>query len=188
MFRALYALLLLLPAGCSGMNPSSPEDPKGPSPNGGSEETRAADGKPSDETTAEEAREGARSVAARELSSGSFGQGTARPEVRVARSASELTQELGEKARDRGQGVYLAALWGRKNTGGYSIGLAGAREKDGRIVVRLSLEKPPRDAMVTQAITYPYVYVFVPDAAPENLSFTDQKGQELDWPVLEAGG
>jgi hypothetical protein len=188
MYRALYPLLLLLLAGCAGMNPSSPENAKDPPQNGAPEETRVSDGEPVEETAVEETRRGARSVAARELSSGSFGQGRARPEVRVARSASELTQELGEEVRARGQGVYLAALWGRKSTGGYSVGLAGAREKGGRIVVRLSLKEPPRDAMVTQAITYPYVYVFVPGAAPENLTFTDEKGRELDWPVVEAGG
>jgi hypothetical protein len=188
MYRALYALLLLLLAGCAGMNPSSPEDAEDPLPNRTSEETSASGGERPEETAEEETHDASRPVAARELSSGSFGQGGARPEVRVARSAPALTEELGEEVRDRGPGVYLAALWGRKNTGGYSIGLAGAREKDGRILVRLSLKKPPKDAMVTQAITYPYVYVFVPGAAPEDLSFVDARGEELDWPVVEAGG
>lgn len=181
MYRALYALILLLLAGCAGADPGTPEDP--PS-NEASEGTRTTDGGGGDETTAG----GSRPVAARELASGSFGQGAARPEVRVARSASALTAELGESVRDRGPGVYLAALWGRKNTGGYSVRLAGARRQDGEVVVRLSLERPPPDAMVTQALTYPYVYVYVPDAAPEDLRFADSRGRRLDWPVVEAGG
>lgn len=178
MYRAIYALLLLLLAGCAGMDSGAHE---------GSEDPPTAD-ETGGETTSEETTDESPRVAARELDSGSFGQGTSRPEVRVASSAAALTEVFGEEVENRGEGAYVAALWGRKNTGGYSLNLAGAREDGGRVVIRLSLKEPPEDAMVTQAITYPYVFIFVPDAAPENVSFTDEKGRELDWPVVRAGG
>ena len=188
MYRALYALLLLLLVGCAGANPGTAEDATDPTLKEPPERTRVARDDRLEESTPEETSESSGPVRARELASGSFGQGEARPEVRVARSAAGLTERLGERVRDGGRGVYLAALWGRKNTGGYSMGLAGARREGGRIEVRISLEEPPKDAMVTQAITYPYVCVFVPDAAPQDVSLADERGRELDWPVVEVGG
>jgi hypothetical protein len=181
MYRAIYALLLLLLAGCAGIDSGSSE--------GSSEGSE--DPPPADETGGETTSEDTTAEsppAARELDSGSFGQGTTRPEVRIASSAAVLAEEFGEEVEDRGEGAYIVALWGRKNTGGYSLNLAGAREKGGRLVIRLLLKEPPEDAMVTQAITYPYVFIFVPDAAPENVRFTDEEGRELDWPVVRAGG
>jgi hypothetical protein len=49
---------------------------------------------------------------------------------------------------------------------------------------------PPRDAVVTQALTYPYAVAVVRDLDPLGMdfSFTDQNGRELDWPVRLVDG
>jgi hypothetical protein len=84
---------------------------------------------------------------------------------------------------------YLA-YWGEKSTGGYSLVVESARLEGGRVTVTLALREPPRDAIVTQALTYPYAVAVVRDLDPrgKDLSFTDQNGRELGWPVRLAGG
>jgi hypothetical protein len=181
-YRALYAFLVLLLAGCTGMGSGTSDGSDGPSPDTTAEETISGE---MSEMTDEQ---GATGTEARELLSGTFGQGPARPEVRVASSASALTDDLGQEVPDRGSGAYVAAFWGRKNTGGYSLALSETREQAGQTVVLLSLKEPPKDAMVTQAITYPYVVVYVPGAEPGDISLADEAGRELDWRVAAVGG
>lgn len=164
------------------MDPGTTDGSDGPSPDTTAEETTSGE---MSEMTDEQGETG---TAARELLSGTFGQGPARPEVRVASSASALADDLGEAVPDRGSGAYVAAFWGRKNTGGYSVALSETREQDGRTVILLSLKEPPKDAMVTQAITYPYVVVHVPGAEPGDVSLADEAGRTLDWRVVAVGG
>ena len=57
------------------------------------------------------------------------------------------------------------------------------------MTVRLALERPPPDAIVTQAFTYPYAVVVLRELDPrgKDFSFVDLQGRGLDWPVRRAG-
>ncbi len=124
------------------------------------------------------------------ISSGAPGQGPEEPQVIVASSAGALSRATGASVPDSGEGTYLAAYWGERPTGGYSLDVGSARLEGERVTVRLVLEEPPRDAVVTQALTYPYVVAVVRDLDPGGmeLSFTDRSGRELGWPVRLADG
>jgi hypothetical protein len=65
-----------------------------------------------------------------------------------------------------------------------------ARLEGDRVTVRLALREPPRDAIVTQALTYPYAVAVVrgPDLQGKDFSFVDQDGRELGWAVRRVGG
>jgi hypothetical protein len=123
------------------------------------------------------------------ISSGAPGQGPARPRVVLAPSAAALSQEIGAAVPDSGGGTYLAAYWGEKPTGGYSLAVRSARLEGERVSVQLSLKEPPPDAMVTQALTYPYAVALVRglDLRGKGFSFVDRAGRELDWPVRRVG-
>jgi len=123
------------------------------------------------------------------ISSGAPGQGPARPRVVLAPSAAALSQEIGAAVPDSGGGTYLAAYWGEKPTGGYSLAVRSARLEGERVSVQLSLKEPPPDAMVTQALTYPYAVALVRglDLLEKGFSFVDRAGRELDWPVRRMG-
>jgi hypothetical protein len=124
------------------------------------------------------------------ISSGAPGRGLGRPRVVLAPSAAALSQEIGATVPDSGGGTYLAAYWGEKPTGGYSLAVRSARLEGERVSVQLALKEPPPDAMVTQALTYPYALALVRglDLRGKGFSFVDRAGRELDWPVRRVGG
>ena len=119
--------------------------------------------------------------------SGAPGQG---PRVIVAPSASVLSKELGAEIPDSGEGIYLISYWGEKPTGGYSLAIESARLEGDRVTVRLKLKEPPPDAMVTQALTYPYAAGVLRDVGLQGktFSFVNQNGRKLDWPVRRVSG
>ncbi len=160
-------LILLLAAGCSvgdGSGPSA-DDPN--------------------ETT--EAPETLRVV---QITSEAPGQGPQRPWVILAPSAADLGREMGAGIPNSGDGAYLAAYWGERPTGGYSLAVRSARLEGNRVTVRLALKEPPPDAIVTQVLTYPYAVAVVRGLDPEgkDFLFLDQRGRLLDWPVRRVGG
>jgi hypothetical protein len=122
--------------------------------------------------------------------SGAPGQGPQSPRVVVAPSASALSKELGVKIPDSGEGIYLISYWGEKPTGGHSLTIESARLEGDVVTVRLTLEEPPKDAMVTQALTYPYAAAVVRDVDLEGIefSFVEENGRKLDWPVQRVSG
>ena|SRR5215207_2127569 len=124
------------------------------------------------------------------ISSGAPGQGPQIPRVVVAPSASALSKELGAEIPDSGEGIYLIFYWGEKPTGGYSLAVESARLEEDLLTIQLTLEEPPPDAMVTQALTYPYAAGVVRDVSLEGkeFSFEDQDGRRLDWPVRRTAG
>jgi hypothetical protein len=132
----------------------------------------------------------AREVRVERVAAGSPGEGPNRPRVVVAPSAEALSGELGADIRGRGGGTYLLVHGGQRPTGGYSVAVAGAKVEGDRVTVRLSLEDPPPDAMVTQSLTYPYEISVLRDLGPEgkSFSFVDGKGEKLDWPVRRVEG
>ena len=161
----MIAALLLLAAGCSAGNGS------GPSPDNPSETTGAS--------------EVPRDLRVARISSGAPGQGSEQPRVVLAPSATTLSRAIGARVPDSGEGTYLAAYWGEKSTGGYSLSVESARLEGNRVTILLSLREPAPDAIVTQALTYPYAVAVVQtlDLRGKLFSFVDQNGRELGWPV-----
>ena len=119
------------------------------------------------------------------ISSDAPGQGPQQPRVVVAPSAAALSGAVGANVPDSGSGTYLAAYWGEKPTGGYSMSVRSARLEGSRVTVRLALREPPRDAILTQALTYPYAVAVIRELDPggKHFSFVDENGRELGWPV-----
>src|SRR5919106_1254499 len=119
------------------------------------------------------------------ISSDAPGQGPRQPQAVVATSAAALSGEVGANVPNSGSGTYLAAYWGEKPTGGYSMSVRSARLEGGRVIVRLALREPPRDAILTQALTYPYAVAVIRELDPggKDFSFEDENGRALGWPV-----
>ncbi len=124
------------------------------------------------------------------ISSGAPGQGPERPRIILSPSASALSKATGTNVPDSGSGAYLAAYWGEKPTGGYSMAMVSARLEGNTATVRLSLKEPPRDAILTQALTYPHAVAVVRGLDPrgKDFAFVDEEGRELGWPVRLVGG
>jgi hypothetical protein len=160
----MIVLLLLLAAGCSAGNGS--------------------------EHPADNSSEAPRELRVEQIFSGAPGQGSRQPRVILASSAAGLSRAIGANIPDSGEGTYLVAYWGEKPTGGYSLAVKSARLEGDRVKVRLALREPPRDAIVTQALTYPYAVAVVrgPDLQGRGFSFVDQDGQKLGWPVRRVSG
>ncbi len=176
--RATILLLaLLLAAGCASGSPGAPpettgdgtEDSTGPAP-----ETTQKSG------TTEELSGGAR---IEQISSGS--DGLRRPQVVVGSSAGALSEEIGAEVPDAGEGTYLAAFWGEKPTGGYTVEIISAWVEGSRVIVRLALKEPPPEAMVGQALTYPNAAAVLRGVDPGEKEFVlvTRAGREPGWPV-----
>jgi pyruvate/2-oxoglutarate dehydrogenase complex dihydrolipoamide acyltransferase (E2) component len=174
MRRLAAALLLsLLVAGCQ-----APQSDRAPSA-----ENRQTTTMQPEATSAEP-----RGLAVEELDSGT--RGLEGPRIILAPSAAALSRETGLALPDAGEGTYLAAYWGEKPTGGYSVGVESARLEGGEVTVRLSLEEPAPDAIVTQALTYPYAAAVIRGIDPGEVLFVfeDGDGQRLGWPTRRASG
>jgi hypothetical protein len=78
----------------------------------------------------------------------------------------------------------IAAFAGMKNTGGYSIQIA---ELNGR--TDIVLKSPPKDAMVTQAITYPYkvAVLNVQEEDSLNVAVSDDFQNEMTTYTVSSG-
>lgn len=61
-------------------------------------------------------------------------------------------------AREQAVAVFI----GERRTGGYSAEVTSAGEKNGRFVIEYRENTPPRDAMVTQALTAPWAIAVIP--------------------------
>lgn len=166
MVRVGPILLLILLSACSTGGDPGPSD-------GGSPETQ----KPRD-------------LRVERVASGAPGEGPRDPRVVLAPSAEALSEELGAQIRDSGDGTYVVVYRGQRPTGGYSVGVAGARVEGDRVTVRVSMEDPPSDAIVTQALTFPYEISVLRGLSPEGkrFSFVDGDGRELGWPVRRVRG
>ena len=123
------------------------------------------------------------------VASGAPGEGPRDPRVVLAPSAEALSRELGAQIRGSGGGTYLVVYGGQRPTGGYSVGVAGARVEGERVTVRISQEGPPPDAIVTQSLTYPYEVSVLRGLASggKRFSFVDGNGRGLGWPVRRVG-
>lgn len=129
-----------------------------------------------------------RELGVQRISSGE--QGLEQRRIVAAPSAAALSQETGMRVSGAGDGVYVAAFWGRKTTGGYSVAVESARLEGEEITIRLALRQPPPDAFVAQVITYPYAVAVLRGADLEGKKLVAERegGGELDWPVRIVGG
>lgn len=187
-FAALL-IALLVATGCSGGSPEAGEETSNTGPSSGNTGggTVVSTG-PAPETTqgGGTTNEAPGSFQIEQVSSGS--DGLKRPQVVVAPSADALSEATGLRVPNSGEGTYLAAFWGEKPTGGYTVEVSSARMEDNQVTVRLVLQNPPPDAMVGQALTYPYAAAIIRGGVPENTNFTlvTQGGRSLDWPIRRA--
>jgi hypothetical protein len=181
---ATTLLFLIIAVGCSASDGSGASEDR-TSELESSEETHESSDEAREETTAQ-----TRGLRVEEISSDAPGQGPEHQQVILAPSADVLSREIGARVPDLSEGTYLAAYWGQKPTGGYSLAVRSARIEGDAVTVRLALEEPPPDAMVTQALTYPYAVAVLRDLDPEGkrFSFVTGDGRELNWPVRRAGG
>ena len=117
------------------------------------------------------------------LSSGT--QGPEKRQILIATSARDLAAGTGLDVPDSGEGTYVAVAWGEKPTGGYTVNLRSAAVDGVRVRVNVELKDPPPDAMVAQALTYPYAVAVLRDIdlGEKKLVFVTRNGRELDWPV-----
>jgi hypothetical protein len=60
------------------------------------------------------------------------------------------------------KGKVLLIDMGGRNTGGYSIGVTSVNVADNWVVTNIRLVKPGQGCIVTQALTNPYQFVFIP--------------------------
>ncbi|HEX8289929.1 MAG TPA: protease complex subunit PrcB family protein [Pyrinomonadaceae bacterium] len=104
------------------------------------------------------------------LAEGSFGK-IEQPFLFVVRSAEtyrQLQNVFAELPPDPGinfdEQAVIAAFAGTKSTGGYSVEIKKSGEK-----VSVSVVNPPKDAMLTQALTMPYQVAIVPVEAEKGL-------------------
>ena len=111
-----------------------------------------------------------------------------RRQIVIASSARALSAAIGEEVPHSGRGTYVAAYWGAKPTGGYSVAIREASKTGDRVSVRLALREPAPGTVVTQAFTYPYAIAVVKDLNPEGrrFSFFEGDGQRLDWTIRRA--
>jgi hypothetical protein len=185
----LILLSVILAACSSGGNSSKPEDrpeSNGPPESAGDEITSGMEASSPETTGPDEEPSGGSRV--EQLGSEAPGQGPKRPRLLLASSAADLSRAVGTRIPDAGAGTYLAVFWGEKPTGGYSVKIQSVRVAGDRATVRLSLKDPPPDAMLTQALTYPYAVAVVRGEGlrGRDIHLEDQKGRRLDWPVREA--
>ena len=61
------------------------------------------------------------------------------------------------------EGSVIVATAGRKSTGGYSFELKSVTEKEGTAEVKLLLKTPSEGALVTTALTNPYIVILLPE-------------------------
>lgn len=169
-----FLLLLLLATGCA---------------TGGGSGSPSQDSRTND--TPSETTQAPQELRVKQIAANAPGQGEKRPRVVVASTAETLSRALGPEAEipDSGSGTYVAAFWGEKPTGGYSVAVVSARRERDRVRIELSLKKPPEDALVTQSLTYPHAVAVIRDLEPAGKAFTfaDSRDRELGWPVERAG-
>ena len=125
-----------------------------------------------------------RDLRVEQVSSNAPGQGPEQPLVVVAPSARALSEATGANVPGLWRGAYVAAYWGEKRTGGYSIAVRSARLEGDRVTVGLELKEPPSDAILTQALTHPYAIAVIRGLRPRGKDFTfvDENGKDLGWP------
>jgi hypothetical protein len=188
--------LLLLAAGCAGGSGGDAGSSTGDSSDasgdttetnattgetGGTTEVSETTGAVGGGTTAETSQAG--DVRIEQLSSGAMGP--ERRQILIASSARDLAAATRAEIPDSGEGTYVAVSWGDKSTGGYTVDFGSASVEGVQVTINVELKPPPEDAMVAQALTYPYAAAVLRgvDAGEKEFVFVTQNGREIGWPV-----
>ena len=107
---------------------------------------------------------------------------------RVRRAPPSVTLEKrGEE--EQGDRVFIVAALGEKPTGGYRIEITQVSLHGSTLTVEARVTVPPKGAILTQALTYPFDAVWIPADRLENrrkplaVRLTDEQGK-----VLAEGG
>lgn len=69
--------------------------------------------------------------------------------------------------------IYIAVLGGEKMSGGYSIKVKTVEDIEGKIKVTAEEQSPAEDAMVTQALTYPFTVIKASNITPSIMVVSD---------------
>ena len=86
-------------------------------------------------------------------------------ELRTTDQWQSFWQQVGReppRVLDPSAEMAAAIFLGEKNTGGYAADVIGARVREGRLVIDYRESSPAPGAMVTQALTSPWVVAIVP--------------------------
>lgn len=68
---------------------------------------------------------------------------------------------------DFGKNDLVIVAWGEKPTGGFSINIESIQLQGGELAVTGKASTPPADAVTTQALTYPYSAVLIPNTSAD---------------------
>ena len=68
---------------------------------------------------------------------------------------------------DFDQNDLVIVAWGEKPTGGFSINIESIQLQGGELAVTGKASTPPADAVTTQALTYPYSAVLIPNTSAD---------------------
>jgi hypothetical protein len=69
----------------------------------------------------------------------------------------------------------IGVFSGFRNTGGHTVEITAIAREGERLVVTWQESRPPRDAIVTQVLTFPFHLVQIPQQAPRIVVFQQKK-------------
>jgi hypothetical protein len=73
---------------------------------------------------------------------------------------------------DFSKSIVAGVFLGSRSTGGYGVTIASVDRQGTELVVRWREQKPAPNAMVIQAVTFPFVLVRIDDAGAKAVSFS----------------
>lgn len=142
------------------------------------------------ETTALEKTTGGRELAVEEVFSGDAGSGSReRPGAVLAAELEDLpvsgSSQVERTGPEAGEVFYAAVFAGERPTGGYDVEVRDAVLRGERVDLEVALIEPPEEAIVTQALTYPFTVVEISgtDLQGREVRLTDEEGRDPGWPV-----
>ncbi|SMC02509.1 PrcB C-terminal [Rubrobacter radiotolerans DSM 5868] len=142
------------------------------------------------ETSAPEATAGGRELNVEEVFSGDAGSGSReRPGVVLSAEPEDLpvsgASQVERTGPQAGEVFYAAVFAGERPTGGYDVEVRDAVLRGERVVLEVALIEPPEEAIVTQALTYPFTVVEISgtDLQGREVRLTDEEGRDPGWPV-----
>ena len=75
-------------------------------------------------------------------------------------------QPLVKTIKGKGNNTYVFISLGERPTGGYAVKITNVKIANGTVVISYKEVKPPKDAVVTQQLTYPWVVLKVVSPLP----------------------
>lgn len=97
----------------------------------------------------------------------------------IQSEVEQLKLERGYNYWKSDDGYILFISSGMKSTGGYSIKVNSVEDNEGKTIVSVFETKPLADAMLTQAIEYPYVLIKV-NQVVDDFIIKNQNGDNFD--------